>query len=359
MTATAGTRAADPDEVRPLRLAPAPLGAGLVLTCAALVLSTHWLLSPGRPLLVTGAVAQVVALGAAASALLLPWRALPPVALLGFPVLELAALAVTGIAPGSPPVNAAYNGLFTLAATYAGLTQSRRVALAFVPAMLPLYVLSNGGVSGPLLARLPGALTVWTVVALLLSDVAARHRRNGMLLRREAETDPLTGLHNRRRLDADLGLLQPGDAVTILDLDHFKNLNDTLGHAHGDAVLGQFGSAVRAVLRQRDVAYRYGGEEVLLVLPETSSGEAARLVERLSTVWSAACPGVTFSGGVATRTSAERPEDTAARADRALYEAKRRGRDRVLTHEPLHLATPTSTQDLPLAGPADSRSAAG
>jgi len=204
--------------------------------------------------------------------------------------------------------------------------------------MLPLYALSNGGVSDRLLARLPGALTVWTVLALLLSDFVARHRRNGMLLRREADTDTLTGLHNRRRLDADLGLLQPGDAVTMLDLDYFKRINDTLGHAGGDAVLGQFGSAVRAVLRQRDVAYRYGGEEVLLVLPETSSTEAARLVERLSTVWSAACPGVTFSGGVATRTSTERPQETAARADRALYEAKRRGRDRVLTHEPLRLA---------------------
>ncbi|NHC13126.1 GGDEF domain-containing protein [Motilibacter deserti] len=359
MTATAGALDAGPDDLRPLRLAPARLGAGLVLTCAALVLSTHWLLSPGRQLLVTAAVAQVVALGIAALALLLPWRTLPPVALLGFPVLGMAALAVTGMAHGSAPINAAYNGLFTLAATYAGLTQSRRAALAFVPAMLPLYVLSNGGVSGPLLARLPGALTVWTLLALLLADFAARHRRNGMLLRREADTDALTGLHNRRRLDVDLGLLQPGDAVTMLDLDHFKRLNDTLGHAGGDAVLSQFGSAVRAVLRQRDVAYRYGGEEVMLVLPETSSGEAARLVERLSTVWSAACPGVTFSGGVATRTSGERPQDTAARADHALYEAKRRGRDRVLMHEPPHLDVPTSTRPVPLADLVKDPAAAG
>ncbi|PWR23431.1 PleD family two-component system response regulator [Zavarzinia compransoris] len=160
-----------------------------------------------------------------------------------------------------------------------------------------------------------------------------------------ALVDPLTGLYNRRYLDShmtahdragegrDAGTL----AVMMLDIDHFKSINDRFGHAAGDAVLRQFAHRIRMNVRGIDLAARYGGEEFIIILPQTSADEARMIAERLVRV-TANEPfqigdgrelSVTVSIGVAVRALGEAAEQAVGRADAALYRSKAEGRDRV------------------------------
>ncbi len=156
--------------------------------------------------------------------------------------------------------------------------------------------------------------------------------------------DPLTGLANRSNTLAELqnrfGLSLRYDrplAVVMCDLDHFKRINDTWGHGAGDLVLQAFGERVRAGLRESDVAGRIGGEEFLMVLPETDLGGGRQFAERLRKTLGASpllLPAggleVTCSLGVAERRSEDQePGQLLARADAALYAAKAGGRNRV------------------------------
>ena len=157
-----------------------------------------------------------------------------------------------------------------------------------------------------------------------------------------AARDELTGLPNRRRM---MTLLQehatrharggPRFFVCIIDLDHFKNINDTHGHAAGDAVLRAFATQAQVVLRGTDMIGRWGGEEFLLLLPETPPGDptlgVARLRDSLETMpASLALPDVRvrFSAGFARYEEAEPIDQAIERADRALYAAKSAGRNR-------------------------------
>ena len=143
-------------------------------------------------------------------------------------------------------------------------------------------------------------------------------------LAESASTDLLTGLPNRRMLERALGRLSADDTVILLDLDHFKQVNDTLGHAAGDEVLRVFGRVLGGAVRGRDVVGRFGGEEFLIVLAQP--GGAATLLRRLRAEWAGERPyPVTFSAGIAA--SAGDPDETVRLADRALYEAKEAGRD--------------------------------
>ena len=138
--------------------------------------------------------------------------------------------------------------------------------------------------------------------------------------------DPLTGVGNRRRADTLLDQLQPGDAVAILDMDHFKLVNDRQGHAAGDEVLTAFASFVDGSLRDGDDVARFGGEEFIVVLRQ--AGDHARAaVERLAEGWRNTTPVTTFSAGVATHVEGASPATTLATADAALYRAKGDGRD--------------------------------
>lgn len=108
-------------------------------------------------------------------------------------------------------------------------------------------------------------------------------------LRAQATHDPLTGLYNRRMLDESLGELvnrcrrdeQPL-ALMMIDVDDFKSLNDTLGHAAGDALLRSIGQLIRSTIRQQDCAFRYGGDEFVIALPHTGRAEAEALARRLT-----------------------------------------------------------------------------
>lgn len=157
--------------------------------------------------------------------------------------------------------------------------------------------------------------------------------------------DELTGSHNRRHLIKLIEIEQERSTrlgnlfcLCLLDIDHFKRINDTWGHATGDAVLREFAGTVQRQIRDTDSFGRYGGEEFLLMLPETSVAEAFNLAERVrisvENIGFQALPGLatTVSVGIAEFRVGESIAQTVARADEALYLAKSNGRNCVVTY---------------------------
>ena len=152
-------------------------------------------------------------------------------------------------------------------------------------------------------------------------------------LNHHATHDPLTGALNRRAfaLLAEKQAAQAARtgrplAVLMMDLDHFKRINDTLGHSGGDATLCRFVAVAGDVLRAEDVLCRFGGEEFVALLPHAEAAQAVAAAERLRLAFAAT--GATVSIGVASLRPGEDLEDLLRRADAALYDAKRAGRDR-------------------------------
>jgi diguanylate cyclase (GGDEF)-like protein len=158
--------------------------------------------------------------------------------------------------------------------------------------------------------------------------------------------DSLTGCFNRRHalemIDAELRRARRSQrplAMIMFDLDHFKRINDRYGHLAGDAVLAAVGTRMRTVLRGSDLKCRYGGEEFLILLPETPLAGAQRVAEALrreiqdhAVPWNEESIAVTASFGVASITPGEvDPLPIMARADGALYRAKQEGRNCVRT----------------------------
>ena len=159
-----------------------------------------------------------------------------------------------------------------------------------------------------------------------------------------SELDPLTGLRNRQSMANDLErerarVLRSGHPcyIALADIDHFKKVNDTHGHAVGDEVLVACAQRFLRHLRPYDMVYRHGGEEFLFCLPDTDSRQAIKVLERLRHALAdtpvEAADGtqiaVTASFGVAAMDEDADGDEAARRADAALYEAKRTGRDRV------------------------------
>ncbi len=157
-----------------------------------------------------------------------------------------------------------------------------------------------------------------------------------------ANRDSLTGLYNRRYaqelIDHHVHLKERNGrplAMALIDLDHFKQVNDQYGHALGDRVLQTFAQQARQVTRDADIVARWGGEEFLIVMPETSADGAALLVERLRETLSvlavsdeAPALRIAFSSGITAHRAGEHTDQTVQRADEALYEAKSAGRHR-------------------------------
>lgn len=174
---------------------------------------------------------------------------------------------------------------------------------------------------------------------------AANERLEGL-----SRKDGLTGLGNRRAMEEKLGELHAlasryehvHYAVILIDIDHFKLYNDTQGHLAGDDVLRRVAGVLREGVRSVDLVYRYGGEEFLIVLPETDSAGAALVAKRIRDVLarreiphpsSSTAGFVTVSIGYTAVTDPDSSrqfswQDIVRHADRALYEAKRSGRDR-------------------------------
>jgi two-component system, cell cycle response regulator len=169
--------------------------------------------------------------------------------------------------------------------------------------------------------------------------------RSNRRLLQEALTDPLTKLHNRRygldRFAQEWSFAaHSGTSLSclMLDIDHFKRVNDNHGHDVGDLVLSQIARAIERSCRKDDVVFRYGGEEFCVVSPNTGQADAFRLAERIVKEVRAGRFGeenkrfpVTVSVGVATRSAADEDQEALiTRADKALYAAKSNGRDRVV-----------------------------
>jgi two-component system, cell cycle response regulator len=173
-----------------------------------------------------------------------------------------------------------------------------------------------------------------------------RLRDNVQMSIEMAITDALTGLHNRRYMETHIGTLVEqavvrGKPLTVLvlDIDYFKSINDTHGHDAGDEVLREFALRIRKSIRGIDLACRYGGEEFVVVMPETDVGVATMVAERLrrriasepfAIQQGARAVQVTISIGIAGVTDGESAASAIKRADQALYRAKRDGRNRVV-----------------------------
>ncbi|MGE0310345.1 MAG: diguanylate cyclase [Lautropia sp.] len=172
-----------------------------------------------------------------------------------------------------------------------------------------------------------------------LSNELRRARDNSYL-------DPLTGISNRRALDEALAeqcllTLTNGQplCIVMVDIDHFKRVNDRAGHIAGDRVIRVIAQHLQASVKRQDVVARYGGEEFMLILPATPLAGALTLTERLRAdiektsiaTGSAAHPAlkVTVSAGIAQQRLGETPESLVGRADKALYVSKQSGRNRV------------------------------
>jgi len=224
---------------------------------------------------------------------------------------------------------------------------------------LPIIILVEPGDDARLLRGLDMGVNDYLMRPIERHEMLARvktqikRKRHSEYLRTRLEEsvelsiiDPLTGLHNRRYMEGHLKTLvgealASGRALSILlaDIDHFKNVNDTWGHDSGDVVLKEFSARLRRNTRGIDLACRLGGEEFLIIMPDTDLSRAYQVGERLRATI-AADPfqinaeqriRVTASVGLATLEYAEdTPESVFKRADNALYAAKRRGRNRVV-----------------------------
>jgi diguanylate cyclase (GGDEF)-like protein/PAS domain S-box-containing protein len=175
----------------------------------------------------------------------------------------------------------------------------------------------------------------WQVV---MRDITRRKELEDEL-RRLASTDQLTGIHNRPHFEShlDQAVSEAGRyglplALLMFDLDHFKQINDALGHDTGDAVLRRVVDSVREALRDSDIFARWGGEEFMVLAPGITTEGASRLAEKLRSAVRAVSVEergpITASFGVAVYRSAENREQLLKRVDDALYAAKRGGRDR-------------------------------
>jgi diguanylate cyclase (GGDEF)-like protein len=160
-----------------------------------------------------------------------------------------------------------------------------------------------------------------------LQDALAR-------IERAANTDELTDLLNRHGVRSRFGPghEEPPLTLAVIDIDHFKRLNDTLGHDAGDAALRRFAEVARQSVRARDAVARWGGEEFLIVMPETALADAGRMLERLRqglrALGGEGTP-LTVSAGVVQQRPGESFDQMVGRADALMYQAKQAGRDAI------------------------------
>ncbi len=221
----------------------------------------------------------------------------------------------------------------------ASITRTRIVLLGVAMMLAPvtdeLVHLTGYARSSPVV--LLGGLVGTALVLLRLWDLLTRLDRKALQLAALARADGLTGVPNRRTWDQELSRAcaaareahQPL-TVAVLDLDHFKAYNDKHGHLMGDLVLKETAAAWQATLDGHGLLARFGGEEFTVLLPDHRLDAAEPVLERLR---ASVAAGQTCSIGVAVWDFTEDPDDVVARADQALYQAKRAGRDRVAVHD--------------------------
>lgn len=254
------------------------------------------------------------------------------------------------LAPGRPP--AALRGGFG-----GGNGPGQALALDPGPPMRGLFDLRPPAGPHPPVEQ-PLAVTLITVVALLalaialvLRDMLAELDR----MRERSTTDAMTGLLNRVTFEETAGALlrEPGArpaCVILFDIDHFKRVNDTAGHAAGDRVIARLGQLLREVAAPPQAAGRIGGEEFAVILGGSDPAAARYFADTIRQGLSASDFGdeigwgVTLSAGIAFHQAGENLHALMARADAALYAAKKGGRDQVVTHELMDTAPAQGAQ---------------
>jgi diguanylate cyclase (GGDEF)-like protein len=280
--------------------------------------------------------AGVLALGIGAAAWLVPWHQLPraleaapPLAF--FVVVALLRESQDGELVGLGPLLV----LPVLWLLLYGTPRHVKVAIAGVALTLAIPIALDDGAARGTELRM---LVVWTAIAVVVAFTVTRLldeiRRQSAELERLASTDSLTGLPNRRvwedALPRELARsLRSGAPVSIaiLDLDRFKDYNDENGHLGGDLLLKEIAAIWPGELRDTDLLARHGDEEFALLLPDCGAADVLNVVDKVRRATPA---GTTSSAGAAVWDGIEEAEELIRRADEALYEAKRGGRDQTV-----------------------------
>ena len=320
----------------------ASLGFGLVALFCLTVIGSDAFLHLGHEN--SAAVAAVAAATAVADlCLLVPLRRCGTrLWLLTFPVLVVVGELTLSLLPGGDAVG--YTGFLTLSFVYIGLTQARGVGSLFVLLAGPVWVAVERPWTAVLGVRFFLAIGIWILISEVLSVRTERSRIRTKRLIAQANTDVLTGLGSRLYLSDRIEQLATqgdprGSALLFIDLDGFKVVNETYGHAAGDELLVAVAKRLRSSLRESDLGARLGGDEFVALLDGCSMGDAKELASRLLSALSAPYAlsrgrvAVTVSIGIVSVVPPTTAEAALRDADRAMSEAKAAGRNRISIFE--------------------------
>ncbi len=215
------------------------------------------------------------------------------------------------------------------------LSRRRLLVLGAASVLVPAVILFTAGTDVEIVrVAAIGSILLFLLVMHRMSGLIRQTHRQAEALERISRTDPLTGAANRRHLERELAREMTRAernrtplTLAFLDLDHFKQFNDTCGHSAGDELLRELVAAWRNVLRPTDVLARFGGEEFIIVFPDIDGRQCHAAVERLRTL---VPQGQTCSAGIAEFRPGESADAFIERADQALYAAKHQGRNRIV-----------------------------
>ncbi len=220
----------------------------------------------------------------------------------------------------------------------------KRICISMADKNCPFGVLHLCSLDGGLFTDSPEIIKIMSYIDLAVPMI--KSKKTLSILSKKASTDKLTKLYNRNFLEPYLenqieaaNLSGQQLSLMILDLDHYKNINDSLGHSAGDHVLAHFSTLMTKCIRKSDIAARFGGDEFIIVLPSTGTETAVKIAEKIRLTFStshipphdgADIPPVSCSIGISTfPVHCKCRDDLFKTADTALYKAKEDGRDRV------------------------------
>jgi GGDEF domain-containing protein len=262
-------------------------GRALLLATGVVVTSTVGALHPSHSDWVAVGWISLIMCAVLLGSFIVPWRTIPSGWTGIFPVSAIAAIASLGVF-AHPEIGSCYLGLFVLCVAHVGVFQPLHSTFALVAVGAPAYLVVQDRWDAYIAIRLAIACAIWVILGEVLALLMRHQHLITELLQRAALTDVLTGVGTRRDLDNHIEAVGFGDTFVLCDLDNFKRVNDTLGHAAGDAILRDFGTILRGSLRGDDYAGRYGGEEFVLILADTDEAETEQVLDRspiLISIW--------------------------------------------------------------------------